>query len=539
MDFPKSVPNVGLVDGKFVDENTASGQVGSLIPSSWGNAVTDELLNVIRAANLSPNEADNNQLLKAIQALTNQNIKNAVRVATTIAIALSGAQTIDDVFLVEGDRVLVKNQAAAAQNGIYVVSAGPWVRSTDADENAEVTPGMFLPVAEGKINGDSLWQLVTDAPIVLGTTALSFEMLSGKTGVSGTFFGVSVDKYGRVVAGQNPKTLAGFGIGDTYTKTEIEALIAKASSLPVGSMVLFPTSSVPAGFIEVDNSLFQDTVYPELATFLNKKYNLSADAAGWTRLPESRGEHLRFWDHGRNVDPGRVLGSWQKGTFHSVGALPTTDSVSDFAAVTGATAHTELGLDEADLALYPAARTGNGGGSGGLAVPGRNDMSYGVMRPRNVAFMLCIKAWNAPVNQGNIDIAALAALVAQLVSGLDVSLVYPGGGDATTPGTIARSAYYIVPNPFPGRKVKCQLELLYNGQWVEVYQNSSDDNYYGALAGQQSDGDIRVITASLALLSSSGNRGTFPQHTYNGTIAAHVTAALPARVWVSKTKGQL
>lgn len=69
MDFPKSVPGVGLVDGKFVDENQATGQVGSLIPSAWGNAVTEELLNVIQAAGLEPNEEQKDQLLKAVRKL--------------------------------------------------------------------------------------------------------------------------------------------------------------------------------------------------------------------------------------------------------------------------------------------------------------------------------------------------------------------------------------------------------------------------------------------------------------------------------------
>lgn len=69
MDYPKSVPNVGLVNGKFIDENTTTGVVGSLIPCGWGNAVTDEILNVILAAGLVPTEADHDQLLEAINAI--------------------------------------------------------------------------------------------------------------------------------------------------------------------------------------------------------------------------------------------------------------------------------------------------------------------------------------------------------------------------------------------------------------------------------------------------------------------------------------
>lgn len=72
MDYPKSVPSVGLVGGKFVDEDPLAGSPGSLIPSQWGNAVTDELLNVIAGAGLQPDEDDNAQLLSAIRLLNKQ-----------------------------------------------------------------------------------------------------------------------------------------------------------------------------------------------------------------------------------------------------------------------------------------------------------------------------------------------------------------------------------------------------------------------------------------------------------------------------------
>lgn len=475
-----------------------------------------------------------------VAALNKQDFKHSVLVATSEAIVLNGLQNIDGVPVPAGARVLVKNQAAAKDNGIFVAAAAAWFRAADADASIEVTPGMFVHVEQGAVAADSVWQLVTDAPISLGTTSLTFDMIVGRTRViAGTYTKVTVDKNGRVIAGTNPTTLAGLGITDVYTAAEVDAKIAKASSLPVGSMVPFATSVVPAGYLEINGDLFQDSVYPDLAGYLNKKYNLAGDASGWTRLPDSRGEFFRGWDHGRGVDAGRALGSWQKGTFHNVGAGPTADTVTDYSSATGATAYSELGLDDVDLTLYPTARAGNGGGANGTVLPTRTELSYGVMRPRNLSVMWCIKAWGAAINQGNIDIAALSALVVKMSNDIEVAIVYPGGGDSAAPGTVARSASYVVPNPFPGRKVRCQLELYYNSQWVEVYQNSSDDNYYGGIAGQQYDGDIRVVTASLALLSGVGNRGTFPQHMYVGTLPGHITAALPARVWVWKTKGQL
>lgn len=68
MDYPKSVPSVGLVNGQFVDEDPIAGKPGSLIPATWGNSVTQEILNVVQAAGLTPNESSNNQLLGALRS---------------------------------------------------------------------------------------------------------------------------------------------------------------------------------------------------------------------------------------------------------------------------------------------------------------------------------------------------------------------------------------------------------------------------------------------------------------------------------------
>ncbi|MDH0730989.1 hypothetical protein N5F23_00310 [Pseudomonas sichuanensis] len=69
MDYPESLPNAGLVGGKFVDEDPVAGTPGSLIPAAWGNAVTDEIIAVIEAAGLAPEEEDSAQLVKAIRLL--------------------------------------------------------------------------------------------------------------------------------------------------------------------------------------------------------------------------------------------------------------------------------------------------------------------------------------------------------------------------------------------------------------------------------------------------------------------------------------
>ncbi|WP_175783925.1 hypothetical protein [Burkholderia ambifaria] len=78
MDYPKSVPGVGLVDGKFVDENPGAGQVGSLIPSKWGNDLTDEVLNVLREAGIDPDEAATTQLRDAVLEIAQSSVSGSI-----------------------------------------------------------------------------------------------------------------------------------------------------------------------------------------------------------------------------------------------------------------------------------------------------------------------------------------------------------------------------------------------------------------------------------------------------------------------------
>lgn len=118
---------------------------------------------------------------------TGLDVKTSVRAATTANITLSGAQTIDGVSVVAGNRVLVKNQSTGADNGIYVAAAGAWSRATDADNSpaGEVTSGMFTFVTEGTTNGDFGWVLTTDDPITLGSTSLTFTQFSNAGGGGG------------------------------------------------------------------------------------------------------------------------------------------------------------------------------------------------------------------------------------------------------------------------------------------------------------------------------------------------------------------
>ena len=114
-------------------------------------------------------------------------VKQSVRVATTAAINLSSdlnnGDTIDGVTLVTGDRVLVKNQSTALENGIYVATAsGAASRSSDANGTAdkgELKSGTFTFVEEGTVNSDKGFVVSTNGTITVDTTGIAWTQFSG------------------------------------------------------------------------------------------------------------------------------------------------------------------------------------------------------------------------------------------------------------------------------------------------------------------------------------------------------------------------
>lgn len=124
-----------------------------------------------------PQDAANKRYVDS--ARSGLTVKEPVHVATTEQISLTGIQTIDNHLLEAGQRVLVKDQTNKVENGIYVVAAGAWSRSADADEDYEVTSGLFVFVQKGDIGGDNGYVLTTNDPITLGVTELEFVQFSG------------------------------------------------------------------------------------------------------------------------------------------------------------------------------------------------------------------------------------------------------------------------------------------------------------------------------------------------------------------------
>ena len=249
-----------------------------VIPTGQHITVTDAPVNGTDAVN--KNYVDAN--------LAGLSWKDSVRIATTTNITLSGLQTIDGLAVTAGMRVLVKDQTTASQNGIYVASATAWTRADDMDATTPINElnSAAVFVEGGSTQQDTGWTQI-NAVTTLGTDAITFTQFNGaagitagvgltktgnqldislgagiaqlptdevgidvyatgglmttvdgtasstltgaqlsltKVGTAGTYKSVTTDAYGRVTAGTNPTTLAGYGITDASLNTHTHIL---------------------------------------------------------------------------------------------------------------------------------------------------------------------------------------------------------------------------------------------------------------------------------------------------------------------------
>jgi hypothetical protein len=183
--------------------------------------------------------------------------KQSVRAATSANIVLSGLQTIDGISVAAGDRVLVKGQTTATENGLYSAASGAWTRTTDADANAEVSAGLTVMVEEGTTHADTQWRLTTDGAITLGTTALTFAQIGAATsysagtgiGIAGNVIaidtGVVVRKFAATVGGA---TSIAITHGLNTTDVQVQAYLVSTNELVECDVLRNSITQVTLGF---------------------------------------------------------------------------------------------------------------------------------------------------------------------------------------------------------------------------------------------------------------------------------------------------
>ena len=115
--------------------------------------------------------------------------KQAVRAIELTNVTLSGGapSIVDGVNLNVKDRILVAGQNTASQNGLYDVSVvgsgsnGTWTRTSDANSTGEINAGMIVMITEGNTWADTSWKLITNDPIIIGSTDLTFLQNTGNS----------------------------------------------------------------------------------------------------------------------------------------------------------------------------------------------------------------------------------------------------------------------------------------------------------------------------------------------------------------------
>lgn len=195
-------------------------------------------------------------------------VKPSVAAASTANLTLSGTQTIDGVAVTAGNRVLVKDQSTASQNGIYVAAAGSWARAADmaAASNAA---GAFTFVEAGSVNAGRGY--VVSSGAVVGTDSLVWTQFNAGSSYSagngilltGSAFSVVVDPAG-------PLTLSGSGVNLQAASAEQPGSQSATHFELVRSM----GDGATRGTITSTNATPQTVALPPLATSKKRRIAL-------------------------------------------------------------------------------------------------------------------------------------------------------------------------------------------------------------------------------------------------------------------------
>lgn len=170
--------NVGVSTDDYEDQAADAAAYAAAAASSASSASTSASTATTQAGVATSQASDAAaSAAAAAAAAAGMKWRPSVRVATTANITLSGTQTIDGVSVIAGDRVLVKDQSSAANNGVYVCAAGAWSRATDADSWTELVAQVVV-VEEGTANADKLYICTVNSGGTIGVTAVTWSTFS-------------------------------------------------------------------------------------------------------------------------------------------------------------------------------------------------------------------------------------------------------------------------------------------------------------------------------------------------------------------------
>jgi hypothetical protein len=179
--------NIAIMDEHdFIRANAAS-----------SNVANDIALNGYKITNLAPgtNGTDAINLNQMQSFIAGLSWKDAVVAASTGNLTLSGAQTVDGVAVVAGNRVLVKDQTTTSENGIYIVASGAWTRATDFDALADSINSAAVFVQQGATQNDTGWTQTAEV-VTFGTDPVVWTQFNGAAGITA---GIGLAKVGNTL----------------------------------------------------------------------------------------------------------------------------------------------------------------------------------------------------------------------------------------------------------------------------------------------------------------------------------------------------
>ncbi len=235
-------------------------------------------------------------------------IKEGVKVATTANITLSGTQTIDGVAVSADERVLVKNQSTASENGLYLCKASTWARTDDLAAGDDAS-SVFVFVDQGTVNADNGYVCSTNkGSAVVGTNNLTFVQFSGAGQItagdgldkSGNTLSLDLKSNGGLVIESTELAidLAASSITGTLPVTKITSLTSTVTELNVldgitsttaelnlmdgGTSATSTTLATADRFVCNDNGTMKQVALSDLVTFLEDGATSGFDVNGGT-----------------------------------------------------------------------------------------------------------------------------------------------------------------------------------------------------------------------------------------------------------------
>ena len=346
----------------------------------------------------------------------------------------------------------------------------------------------------------------------------------------------------------------------TFIKQAATAAAARnliGDGIPLGMVAPFLQTSIPDGWLSCENGQeVLRSAYPELWAWVQTDAPLITEAQWQTKAAAQKS--VGFYSDGDGSTTfrlPRLIGFMEGTTAANVGqfteaGLPNIEgevtAVYTWEGVaSGALSYTKDNAAVSHGTQYLTDR-------GPLSIDASDSNSiYGnanTVQPESVGMVWCVRAFGAAVNQGTVDITALAQslnLKASLAldnlsqDGEDhflgddnFCIIYPNNGTAANPANVTNNSRYVIDNPFAGYVVNCIVEIKFNNQWGATgwYTDAYNGNArsIGVAAHQLDDNTIVIQTGSFSLVSGGSYSTGAPWP------ASANTSSAPCRVKVWK-----